>query len=138
MPLNLEDDSMCYVCGKDNERGLRLSFQHPAKGRLQAQVIFSKHHQGFKNIVHGGMMAMILDEMMVNLAWKDGVPAVTAKLSVRLKKPAKVGERLRLEGRIEREEARTLYASSTAKNEKGELIASAKATCVRIKKTLAQ
>ena len=125
---------MCYVCGKANEKGLKLDFTHPQKGKLEAMVVFSKHHQGFKDIVHGGMMTMILDEMMVNLAWKEGIPAVTAELSVRLKKAAKIGEKVYFEGVIEpgEEGKRAFQASSIAKNERGEVLASATATCVRI------
>ena len=133
MSLKLEDDHMCYVCGKENRQGLRLHFEHPEKGRLKTTMVFLKHHQGFKNVVHGGMLAMVLDEMMVNLAWKEGIPAVTAELTVRLKKPLKVGEKVYLEGRFEGSKGRLLYASSTAKNDRGELVASAKAACIRVK-----
>ncbi len=133
MPLPLEDDQMCYVCGKKNSHGFHLNFTHPEKGRLEAEVVFLKQHQGFKDIVHGGMVSMLLDEMMVNLAWKEGVPAVTAQLSVRLKKPVYIGQKVLLEGRIDRQEPRALYTSATAKSEKGELLASATATCIKIK-----
>ncbi len=132
MSLNLQDDHMCYVCGKDNPQGFRLDFEHPQKGVLTAQVVFSKEHQGYRGIVHGGMISMLLDEMMVNLAWKEQMPAVTGELTVRLKKPTPVGERVFFEGRIDRQESRLLHASATAKNQKGELLASATAVCVRI------
>ncbi len=135
MSLDLQDDHMCYVCGKDNPQGFRLDFEHPQKGVLTANLVFSKEHQGYRDIVHGGMISMILDEMMVNLAWKEGAPAVTGELNVRLKKPTRVGERVFFEGRIDKEEARVLQASATAKNQKGELLASATATCVRIRKS---
>ena len=124
---------MCYVCGKNNAEGLKLKFEHPQKGLLKATVVFEKRHQGFKNIVHGGMMAMVLDEMMVNLAWKEGIPAVSAEFTIRLKKAAKIGEKIYLEGRIDKSEGRALYTSSLAKNESGEVLASAKGTCLRIK-----
>lgn len=135
MPLKLEDDLMCYVCGKNNPQGLRLNFEQPKKGRLTASIVFSKHHQGFKNIVHGGMIATVLDEMMVNLAWKEGVPAVTAELNIRLKKAILVGQKVLLEGRLEKMgegKNRVLYASAEARDEKGEVLASATATCIRI------
>ncbi len=136
MSLKLEDDFMCYVCGKNNPQGLRLDFEQPEKGRLTASIVFSKHHQGFKNIVHGGMVASVLDEMMVNLAWKEGLPAVTAELNIRLKKAILVGQKVLLEGRFEKVgewgKGRVLYASATARDEKGEILASATATCIRI------
>ena len=131
MSLDLQDDQMCYVCGKKNLAGFRLDFKHPKKGVMTASVVFSKEHQGYKNIVHGGMISMLLDEIMVNLAWKEKKPSVTAELTVRLKKPTKVGERIFLEGRIDGEEPRLLRTSATAKNKAGELLASATAVCVR-------
>lgn len=131
--LKLEDDHFCYVCGKDNPHGFRLDFQHPEKGRLTAETSFRREHQGYKGIVHGGLVATLLDEMMVNLAWIEGLPVVTAELNTRLKKAVKVGEKVLLEGRIEREEGRAVYASSSLKNAQGELLASATATCLRIK-----
>lgn len=134
MPIELEDDQMCYVCGLKNPVGLKLYFEQPEKGVLKSTVIFSKEHQGFKNIVHGGMMAMVLDEMMVNLAWKEGIPAVTAELNVRLKKAAKIGQKIHLEGHLEqRREGKLIYARSEAKNEAGELLAQATATCILIR-----
>lgn len=134
MPIRLEDDKMCYVCGSANAHGLKLKFEQPEKGVLTARLKFSKHHQGFKDIVHGGLMATVLDEMMVNLAWKEGVPAVTAELNVRLKKAAKVGETVALEGRLEAPYGpKILKGTATAHNGAGELLASATATCIRIR-----
>ena len=132
MSLRLEDDAMCYVCGKKNRLGFRLDFVHEAKC-LRAEVVFKKEHQGFKDIVHGGMLALLLDEMMVNLVWKEGVPAVSAELNVRLKKPTKIGEKVFLEGRLEREEKRTVHTSATAKNASGQTLATAAAVCVKIR-----
>lgn len=78
-------------------------------------------------------MATVLDEMMVNLAWVEKKPAVTAQLNVSLKKAAKVGEKIRLEGRITEEKARVIRTSAVAKNEKGEILAEAEGVCVRIR-----
>ncbi len=135
MPLFLEDDHMCYACGPENPQGLKIKFEHPGKGVLRAAVVFSKHHQGFKNIVHGGMMALVLDEMMVNLAWREGIPAITGELRVRLVKAAKIGQKVHLEGRLEGggEGKKVFHTTATAKDDSGELLAAAKATCIRIK-----
>src|SRR3989338_8256544 len=133
--IYLEDDHMCYACGKDNPHGLKIKFDHPKPRLLRATVVFSKHHQGFKNIVHGGMMALVLDEMMVNLAWKEGIPAVTGEIQVRLKKAAKIGQKVHFEGVVGggEEGKRVFYASALAKDDAGEILATAKATCIRIK-----
>lgn len=136
MDFRLEDDFMCYACGKDNPQGLKLSFTQPSKGKLRSEVVFSKHHQGYKGVVHGGMLALVLDDLIVNLAWREGIPAVTGELRLRLKKPAKVGERIILEGEVasgsEGLSKKLFYATATAKTSDGELLAAAKGTCVRI------
>lgn len=129
----LQDDQMCYVCGPKNTAGLRLQFEHPKAGYLASSIVFEKHHQGYKNIVHGGLIATVLDEMMVNLCWKEDKPVVTAELTVRLKKPAKVGQMIMLEGCIREEKGRAIYTSATAKDgDSGELLAEADAVCIRI------
>ncbi len=132
MTLHLEDDQMCYVCGKKNRAGFKLDFTHMRKGHLTAEVIFQKKHQGYKNIVHGGMVTMLLDEIMVNLAWLDGVPAVTAEISVRLKKAVPVGQKMLLEGFLVKEEGRLLLMKASAKDSKGVLYASAEAKCLKM------
>mgnify|MGYP001584497241 CR=1 FL=1 len=100
---------------------------------MTSEVVFAKEHQGYKDIVHGGMVGMLLDEIMVNVAWFEGTPVVTGELTVRLKKAVKVGERVFLEGWIEREEARVVYGRAEARNALGEVLASASASCVKIK-----
>ena len=134
MPLTLEDDHMCYVCGKKNSSGFQLEFFHPKPGQLLAEVVFRKEHQGFKDIVHGGMIAMLLDEMMVNLAWKEGLSAVTAELTIRLKKAVQVGQKVLLEGLLEdsNPKKRLISMSASAKNPAGETYATASAKCLRI------
>lgn len=134
MPLDLQDDKWCYACGTLNPSGLKLRFSHPEPGLLTARVEFQKEHQGFKNIVHGGLVGTVLDEMMVNLAWVEGTPAVTGSYTIRLKKPIRVGEGISLEGRIDRRTPRLIYASAKARDTRtGEVLAEAEAVCVRIK-----
>ncbi len=124
---------MCFACGPKNVHGLRLQFEHPQPGLLLSSVIFDKRYQGYKNIVHGGLMATVLDEMMVNLAWIEKKQAVTAQLNVSLKKAAKVGESILLEGRITKEKGRVIHTHAVAKNKKGEVLAEAEGVCVRIR-----
>ena len=133
--LLLADDQMCFVCGKRNAHGFQLSFNHEAPGVLSADVIFKKEHQGFQNIVHGGIVATLLDEMIVNLAWKEGVLAVSVEIQVRLKKPVKVAEKIHFEGRIAplQLSRRMFQGISTATDSNARLLAKATITCLRVK-----
>ncbi len=146
MPKNkiiLEDDKMCFACGVNNPSGLKLEFclkSDPSRGAVPAKIETkftpAKIYQGFTNVVHGGIISLILDEAMLNLLWKIGKPALTVKLDVDFKRPAKVGEELFFEAEIEKEEKRLIYAKAHAQTQDGTLIAQAKAKCFRIKNSL--
>ena len=137
MALQLADDQMCFGCGGRNARGLRLKFTLTAGGRrIRTVWTPSKEHQGYADITHGGMIGLVLDELMGNLLWKLGHPSVTAEMTVRFRRPAHVGERLACEARITEEvkgRARPVYRmEAVARNRKGDLVAQAAARCVQV------
>lgn len=73
--MNLEDDHFCFACGSLNNYGLKLSFKLDKKNEtIATEFVPQKIHQGYKDIVHGGLIGLILDECMVNLAWRLGNP----------------------------------------------------------------
>jgi acyl-coenzyme A thioesterase PaaI-like protein len=131
--IKLEDDKNCFVCGDKNDDGLRLSFTIDKDNVMHTEFIPQKCHQGFKDIVHGGLIGLILDEIMVNLTWKLGKNVVTAEFNVRLKRIAKVGEKLIFRGWIDREDNRIIYTKAEVKNEHRTIIALASAKCFKVK-----
>ncbi len=137
LKLKLSDDQMCFGCGSKNARGLRLGFTFDARHRrIRTEWTPAKEHQGYADIVHGGMIGLVLDELMGNLLWKLGHPSVTAEMTVRFRRPAHVGERLACEARITEEvkgRARPVYRmEAVARNRKGDLVAQAAARCVQV------
>src|SRR5258708_39875722 len=89
------DDQHCLVCGKNNPIGLKLEFKLDGR-ELKTSWVADKRFQGYENVLHGGMIALILDETMVNLPWKrDGVPVISAELTTRFIKPARIGDELK-------------------------------------------
>lgn len=54
----------CFVCGESNPIGLKLRF-HTDGEIVQARFVPGEAHIGFRQTVHGGLMATILDEIMV-------------------------------------------------------------------------
>ncbi len=131
--IKLEDDMYCFACGDKNERGLRLKFTIDKDNVMHTEFMTRKHHQGFKDIIHGGLIGLILDEIMVNLAWKLGKKVVSAEFNVRLKRMAKTGEKLLFSGWIDREDSRIIYTKAEARDEHGAVIATATAKCLRVK-----
>ena len=137
LKLKLSDDRMCFGCGGKNARGLRLSFTFDGRRRrIGTEWTPAKEHQGYADIVHGGMIGLVLDELMGNLLWKLGRPSVTAEMAVRFRRPAHVGEPLTCEARITEQVkrgARPVYRmEADARNAKGDLVAQATARCVQV------
>jgi len=129
--MELVDDRHCFVCGENNPRGLKLKFRL-VEDRLEAEFTPGKEFQGFRGVLHGGVMALLLDEMMVNLLWRKKIHAVSAEFTMRLKRAAPVGGRIRLSGRIFKEQKRVVLTSATAVNDAGDVLAEAGAKCLKI------
>jgi len=82
----------CFVCGESNPIGLNLRFD--TDGRVvQTRFTPRPEHIGFKHVVHGGIIATLLDEIMV---WACAVQtrrfAYCAELNVRFVSPLRPGE----------------------------------------------
>ena len=132
--MELDDDQMCFVCGLENQGGLQLKFHLDKDDRsLSADFTPVKTWQGYKGIVHGGIISTMLDEAMTKLAYSLGMNAVTGKLTVRFKKPLLIGEKVRVTGRIIKESGRTVEAQAIAVKEDGTVVAEAEGLLVKIK-----
>lgn len=57
------DGNECYVCGPDNPHGLHMTFYTDSEA-VYSWLQLPHHFCGWKNIVHGGVLATILDETM--------------------------------------------------------------------------
>ncbi len=123
---------MCFACGKNNSFGLKLKFSLHKDHTLTAEFLPGKEHQGFKNLVHGGIMSLILDEAMANLNWKMGIPTLTAHLEVRFKAPAKIGEKLFCRASVITEGKKIVYNEAYLSKDNSKVVAVAKAKCIRI------
>ena len=92
----LENDDYCFGCGTRNPIGLKLTFEWDGD-TYWALWTPQREHQGWAGRVHGGLLALILDEALSRAALeKHGLSWVTAELTTRLIQPARVGEPLRV------------------------------------------
>ena len=113
----LFDNERCYVCGKDNPIGLRVAFDVDRHSRtIAGRFTPLQEHEGWRGIVHGGILTALLDEAMVKLAAHMGVPAVSAEITVKFKAPAAPGEELIVSGRIVKEAGRLIEADAMILN----------------------
>ena len=126
------DDHYCFICGKNNPDGFKLDFTIKDK-KIYTECVFPKKYQGYKDIVHGGMISMILDEVMALLPIKlYNVMVVSAELNVKLKKPVKINEKVTFVAEIEKEYRNLIYTKAQALLENGEIAATATAKCLRV------
>ncbi len=131
--MGWEDDHFCFACGNKNHDGLKLHF-HEKDGKLFTEYAFPKKFQGYAGVVHGGMISLVLDEVTVNLPWRMyDTPVVTAELTVRLKKPALIGQKIIFSSWIEKEVKNLISVKGEAVLENGEVIATASVKCFKVK-----
>lgn len=129
----LSTDGRCFVCGHDNAGGLRLDFCFSAGGQsAETTFVPGETYQGWQGIVHGGILMTVLDEVMAKAAVHAGYRVVTGEITVKLKKPAKIGEPLHCRGAVDSVKKRIVYARASAAREDGAVIAEATAKLVVI------
>jgi len=130
MSNTLEDDNYCFVCGEKNPSGLNLKFSL-RDGKILTEFTPQKIHQGYKDIVHGGIISALIDEAMVQAALKNGMPAITAEITIRFKRPLMVGEKTIVEATIEDIKRKTIETSARIKTMDNTLIAEGHAKLLR-------
>ncbi|GAB4257630.1 MAG: PaaI family thioesterase [Deferrisomatales bacterium] len=122
----------CFVCGSGNAEGLRLAFVVDEEQRaIETVWVPRPAHQGYRGIVHGGLVTTVLDEAMGKLSAALGMPAVTAELTVRFRKPVPPERPLRVQGRITEVRRRFLAGEAQATLEDGTVAAQATAKLMR-------
>jgi acyl-coenzyme A thioesterase PaaI-like protein len=128
--ITLEDDNHCFVCGEKNHHGLHLKF-FLHQGKISSEFVPQKVHQGYKDIVHGGIISAIIDEAMVKAAIMQGLPAVTAEIGVRFKNLLMVGEKVFIEAIITNMNKKIIETSAKVKKEDDTVIAEGHAKLLR-------
>ena len=98
----------CFACGLGNEHGLGLQFYEINGDELVAENVVPEHFEGFPGIVHGGIIASMLDEMVSRAAMIGDTNRfrMTAKLEIRYRAPVPTGQLLKLRAVIEKRRGR--------------------------------
>lgn len=121
--------SNCFVCGDKNKHGLKARFFSDGN-RVTAEVVASRELEGYRGIYHGGIISALLDEVMIKAILAQEKYAVTAELTIRFVTPVKVGDTIRLSGRIVRSKGRVFHTEGSAIGDSGQTFATATARYV--------
>ena len=126
----------CFVCGKDNPFGLNVTFLKD-KNEVRAELIPESKHQGFKGIVHGGILFSILDEIMGRTAViTKRLMTLTVEVNIKYRKKAKVGEKIIFTAHMTKDLGRMIEAQGQVCKEDGTLIAEAKGRFIVLSKEM--
>jgi acyl-coenzyme A thioesterase PaaI-like protein len=102
MPERQPNSLNCFVCGVQNPVGLRLAFYATAPDEVTVHYTAPKHYEGFPGILHGGIVASILDEAGGRAAMADDPNRFmfTAKLEVKYRQPTPIETPLVITGKM--------------------------------------
>lgn len=113
--------------------GLGLEF------RWQGDVLYGeftpkKEHQGYPGMTHGGIIATLLDEVMANALFTQGIFVVTAEMTVRYLHKVPTGQKVYLYSRIVSHHKRLYEVEGWLEDETGKELARGTSKMLAIKK----
>ncbi len=136
----LPNSSHCFVCGLDNDYGLKLSFYQEESGAVVVDYVVPDHYQGYPGVVHGGIVTTLMDEVIGRvLMTEDPIRFMfTAKLTTRYRRPVPTGKPIRIVGRVIKDRGRMAEAKAELFGPDGELLAEAEGVMVALSKNALQ
>lgn len=120
----------CFACSQHNAHGLRMRFVRTGEKSAACHYTVADHFSGFEGIVHGGVQAALLDEVMsvatnLHRSETERIPTATAELSLRYRRPVPTNAPLTLRGELVGEDDRDLHLEGAILNAAGETLTTA-------------
>lgn len=96
--------------------------------RIVADFTPEVRHQGFPGVLHGGIVATLLDETLSRTGALRGEWLMTGKLEIRYRRPGPIGFPMRVWGAIVSERREAVQAAGALELEDGTVVADARGT----------
>lgn len=132
MKTEFVDDRRCFACGPHNAEGLHLDFRADGAAGAATEVTLPPRLQGYRDVAHGGIVMMLLDEAMAHACRFAGQKAMTASCEVRFRQPVPLGERLAVRGHVKDRRRNVLFLEATVALEDGTVLATGTGTFVSL------
>jgi acyl-coenzyme A thioesterase PaaI-like protein len=128
MKTKQPNSKMCFICGLENPIGLHLHIYEVEPGVIETTYIAPEHFQGYPGVVHGGIVAALLDEISARAQMgndsNDPRFMFTAKLEVKYRQNVPIGKLLRVVGKAGKSKSKSAEAWAGIYNaETNELLA---------------
>jgi acyl-coenzyme A thioesterase PaaI-like protein len=124
-PETIVDDGACFVCGPGNPRGLGLRFAPLEGDGARGIITLDMHLQGYRGIAHGGVVMLLVDDVMAHAAANVGEKVMTAAVAVRFRGSVRLGVPLTVTARVRSRRANILKIEATIEGDGGELLVTA-------------
>ncbi len=126
--------SGCFVCGDKNDIGLKLRFLWDGEA-CRTSFTATEEFCGYHRLLHGGILATILDEVMIKAILAMDIVAVTGEMTVKYLAPVNTDDRIDFEARVLKHRGRLFLTEGSAHNQVGVLVASATAKYIEVAKS---
>ena len=92
----------CFVCGRRNPHGLYMTFYDNGRDEVCSNYTVPDEYQSYPGIVHGGVIAAMLDEVVARVAMIEDHHhfMMSVKLEVKYRLPVPTETPLKIFGRI--------------------------------------
>jgi acyl-coenzyme A thioesterase PaaI-like protein len=117
-----KSNGMCFGCGQLNTDGLKLKFVQDGKS-ARADFIPDDCCQGWPDYVHGGLLVAAMDEAIGWITVFQQIYTVTAKMDIRFKSMARIGEPLIVSATIAKQTKRLVEVEAQIKRQDGSIVA---------------
>ena len=125
----------CFLCGQENPISLKLVwFNDDEAQKVRADLTVSEYYNGYPGVVHGGVVAAILDETAGRALMLDGNMdelTVTSKMEVKYRKPTPTNVPLEAVGWIIRRDKSRAWVGAEIRLADGTVTAKCKATVIK-------
>jgi uncharacterized protein (TIGR00369 family) len=114
----------CFGCGGANDSGMKLRFELDQDARrATGKFILGQRYAGGAGFAHGGVIAILLDEVMGKISKLTEERAVTAEMSIEYRKPVPVDAEITVTGWQEVEKGRNRFRTGEIHDAQGNLLA---------------
>lgn len=120
-------DAHCFGCSPANPVGLGLRFEPDGDG-IVAEVCLDRRYESYPGVLHGGIVALVCDEVMGNLAvLRHGHAAVTTSMRMRYVGVVEIGGHYRCHAEIAARDG-SIHGRAEIRDAAGDVMATATAT----------
>jgi uncharacterized protein (TIGR00369 family) len=125
----------CFCCGRDNDHSLKMVWVNDTgAGKVRCTITVPEHYNGYPGIVHGGVLAAMLDETSGRAVMLDGDYdnfMVTLRMEITYRRPTPTMTPLEVTGWLIRKGANRAHVAGEIRLPDGTVTAECTAIVVK-------